>query len=296
MKPQPLIALLLVAHMMTGSSTAPGIGVVIATRELQVNGVVQTGRVDLAEGSQIRTGSAPATVNLNNGARIELASLSQGTIFENRLVLNDGAGQFAAPTDFAIEALALRIAPLSPNTSGRIVLHSGRKLELAALTGIWSVSNSDRVVIANLTPGTALEFQLPEKTNAASNADTAAKMTGCLQKKNGHYLLKDETTNVTAELQAVDSQSLEKEVRHHIQITGNRVAAATPVKGASQLIGVIDLKRLSKHCAFPAALLAGSGIATAAIIAGIVVGTGAVVGTIIAVGSNPPPAVSPTTR
>jgi hypothetical protein len=293
-KPQPLIALLLAAQMTLGI-TAPGIGVAIAGREFQVNGVVQSGRVDLADGTQIRTGGAPATVQLNNGARLELASRSQGKIFQNRLLLNEGAGQFSTPTDFAVEALSLRVVPLSPNASGRVVLHSVRKLELAALTGIWSVANSEGVIIANLAPGTALEFQLPEKTNPASNANTAAKMTGCLRKKDGHYLLKDETTNVTAELQAAEPQSLEKEVHHHIQIPGNRVAGATPVNGASQLIRVSELKRLSKHCAFPAALLAGGGIATAAIIAGIIVGTGAVVGTIIAVGSNPPPAVSPST-
>jgi hypothetical protein len=292
-KPQSLIALLLAAQMILGTSTAPGIGVAIAGREFQLNGVLQSGRVDLADGAQIRTGGAPATVNLTNGARIELASRSQGRIFQKRLLLTEGAGQFATPADFAIEAMSLRVAPLSPNASGRVVLRSVRKVELAALTGIWSVANSEGVIIAHLAPGTALEFQLPEKTNAASNTDTAAKMTGCLRKKDSHYLLKDGTTNVTVELQAADPRILEKEVHHQIQITGNRVAGATPVKGASQLIGVSELKLLSKHCAFPAALLAGGGIATAAVIAGIIIGTGAVVGTIIAVGGNPPPAVSP---
>lgn len=294
MKPQPLIALLLAAQMTLGV-TAPGIGVAIAGPEFQVNGVMQSGRVDLVDGAQIRTGLAPATVNLNNGARIELASRSQGSLFKNRLLLTKGAGQFATPTDFAIEALSLRVVPLTPNASGRVTLQGVKKLELAALAGIWSIANSEGVVIAKLAPGTALEFQLPEKTSPASNTDTAAKMTGCLQKKDGHYLLKDETTNVTAELQAAEPQRLEKEVHHHIQIAGNRIAGATPVKHATQLIGVSEVKRLSKHCAFPAALLAGSGIATAAVIAGIIVGTGAVVGTIIAVGSNPPPSVSPST-
>jgi high-affinity K+ transport system ATPase subunit B len=293
-KAQPLIALLVAAQMTLGV-TAPGIGVAIADREFQVNGIAQSGRVDVVDGAQIRTGLAPATVDLNNGARIELAARSQGRLFQNRLLLTEGAGQFATPTDFAIEALSLRVVPLTPNASGRVALHSLKKLELAALAGIWSVANSEGVVIAKLAPGTALEFQLPEKTNPASNTDTPAKMTGCLQKKDGHYLLKDETTNVTAELQAAEPQSLEKEVRHHIQIVGNRITGATPVKHATQLIGVSDVKRLSKHCAFPAALLAGGGIATAAVIAGIVIGTGAVVGTIIAVGSNPPPAVSPST-
>jgi hypothetical protein len=281
--------------MTLGTATAPGIGVAIAGREFQVNGVVQSGRVDLADGAQIRTGAAPATVNLTNGARIEIASRSQGRIFQKRLLLNEGAGQFATPADFVIEALSLRIAPLSSNASGRAVLLGPRKLELAALTGIWSVANNEGVIIAKLAPGTALDFQLPEKTNAPESVDTAANMKGCLRKKDGHYLLKDETTNVTAELQAADPQTLEKEVRHHVQIAGNRVTGATPVKGASQLIGVSEVKLLSKHCAFPAALLAGGGIATAAVIAGIIIGTGAVVGTIIAVGGNPPPAVSPTT-
>jgi hypothetical protein len=281
--------------MTLGTATAPGIGVVIAGQEFQLNGVLQSGRVDLADGAQIRTGAAPATVNLTNGARIEIASRSQGRIFQKRLLLNEGAGQFATPEDFAIEAISLRIAPLSPNASGRAVLLGPRRLELAALTGIWSVANNEGVIIANLAPGTALDFQLPEKTNTAENADTAANMKGCLRKKDGHYLLKDETTNITAELRAVDPQILEKELRHHVQIAGNRVAGATPVKGTSQMVDVREVKLLSKHCAFPAALLAGGGIATAAVIAGIIIGTGAVVGTIIAVGGNPPPAVSPTT-
>src|SRR6185369_2578641 len=140
-KAQPLIALLVAAQMTLGV-TAPGIGVAIAGREFRVNGVVQSGRVDLVDGAQIRTGLAPATVNLNNGARIELASRSQGSLFQNRLHLTEGAGQFATPTDFAIEALSLRVMPLTPNASGRVALHSVKKLELAALAGIWSVANS----------------------------------------------------------------------------------------------------------------------------------------------------------
>jgi hypothetical protein len=289
-----LIALLVAVHMTLGTAAAPAIGVVTATGEFRLNGTGVEGRANLADGADVDTGATAATLRLASGAQVDLALHSRSRVFRNRAILEGGASQFAAPSGFTLEARSLRVTPLSPNASGQAALAGSNHVQLAAVTGLWRVMNDRGVIVADMAPGTTLDLQLPEKAPDTSPDATASKMKGCLRKKDGHYLLKDETTNVTAELQAIDPKTLEDEVKHHIEIAGSMVAGTTPVKGATQLIQVSELKRLSKRCGFPGGMLAGTGIASAAVIAGIIIGTGAAIGTIVAVTSTPGTPVSPT--
>jgi len=274
--------------MTLGTAATPVIGTVISDGDFRLNGKAAQGRGSLFDGSEVRAGATPATIRLAEGAQLDLASGSQGRVFRDRVVLEQGAGQFAASPGYTLNALTLQVTPLFSRASGRVALLESNKVQLGVLTGLWRVANSNGVIVADITPGMAVDLQVPE-----DKLSNASKMKGCLRKKDGRYLLKDETTNVTVELQAADPKTLEDEVGHHIEITGNLLAGATPVKDATQLIQISELKRLSKRCGFPAGMLAGTGIASAAIIAGIIIGTGAAIGTIVAVTSNPSTPVSP---
>jgi hypothetical protein len=282
---QSFIALLVAVELAVVTVAAPAAGVVISNGEFRIDGSSVMRRATLAEGSRLQTGDAPATVQLANGAQAVLGSSAQSRIFHDRVILEQGATQVKASSGFSVEALSLRVAPFAPNSSSRLAVSASNQLDMAVLTGLWHVTNAKGIVVADLAPGTALTFQLPAENAPA----TATKMKGCLRKKDGHYLLKDETTNVTAELQAADPKTLEDEVHHHIEITGSLAAGVTPVKDATQLIQVAELKRLSKHCRFPGAWLPGK-----AVIAGILIGTGVATGVIVAVTGGPAPPLSPT--
>jgi hypothetical protein len=69
---------------------------------------------------------------------------------------------------------------------------------------------------------------------------------GTLRLVSGHYLLTDETTDVTAELAGA---GLSKEVGSRIEVTGAMDPTATPVTDASQFIQVSAVKHLGKGAA-----------------------------------------------
>lgn len=284
MSSQSFIALLAATQLTFVTVAEPTAGVVTANGEFRIDGSISRGRAPISEGSRLQVGAAPATVQLASGAQAVVGSGAESRVYRDRLILEKGASQFAASMGFSVEALSLRVSPFAPNSSGRLAVRASNKLELTVLTGLWRVTNAKGVVVANLVPGAALAFQLPPENAPA----TATKMKGCLRKKDGHYLLKDETTNVTAELQAADPKTLEDEVHHHIEIAGDLVTGATPVKDATQLIRVSELKRLSKHCQ-----LAGAWLGNKAVIAGILIGAGAATGVIVAVTGGTSPPLSP---
>ena len=274
---------LVLACQLIAESSAP-IGTASANGEFWLDGSRASGAGPLHEGTQVRAAATPITFKLANGVDAHLVANTEARILSNRMLLEKGRGQFVVRRDYEIQALGLRVIMVVPNSAVRIEVADSHKLEVAVLIGLSRVVNSGGIVLANITPGTSLEFNTEDNPPVPP-----AHMKGCLRKKDEHYFLKDETTNVTVELQADDQQILEKEVHHHIEIHGNTLAAATAAPGASQVIHVSELKRISKHCSLlPLILL------TTAVVAGVLVTRGSVPGTVIPVGSNPPPSISPT--
>ena len=63
--------------------------------------------------------------------------------------------------------------------------------------------------------------------------------------KAGHFLLTDETTNVTVELVG---PGLDRETGNRVEVSGSLDAAATPVTDASQFIRVTAVRRIGRNC------------------------------------------------
>jgi hypothetical protein len=140
------------------------------------------------------------------------------------------------------------------------------------------VMNAKGTVIANLTPGTALEFD-PQ----ASSQGEPWKLSGCLRAIPGHFMLTDDTTNVTVEAMGA---GLDKEAGNRVEIIGAMDPTGSPVSGASQVIRVSQLKRIGKGCPASAgkgAAAAGAGGAAAgSTIAGISTTTILIIGGVAA--------------
>src|SRR5712692_7023750 len=271
------VALLLASQLI--AETSVPIGTASANGEFWLDGSRASGASALHEGTQVRAAATPITLKLASGVDAHLVANSEARILSNRMLLEKGRGQFVVRRDYEIQALGLRVIMAVPNSAVRIEVADSHKLEVAVLTGLCRVVNAGGIVLANITPGTALEFNTEDTPPAKP-----ARMKGCLRKKDEHYFLKDEITNVTVELQADDRQILEKEVHHHIEIIGNILTAVTAAPGASQVIHVSELKRLSKHCSLLPLILLTTGTASA-VVAGIIVTRGSVPGKEVPVGS-----------
>ena len=240
----------MMALILTLPAASPVIGTVAAKGAFRLDNATVTGNATLFEGATVETRTADSRMELSSGAKVALATESKARMFGDHLVLEKGEGRLEKAENFKFEARGLTIQPETGNASGRILLGGGARVEVAALSGSFRVLNSHGLLVANVGAGRSLALE-------PQSSDTPSRLTGCLHKAAGHYLLTDETTNVTVE---VAGPGLEKEAGNRVEVTGAMDPTASPVTDASQFIRVSAIKRLGKGCsAKSGAAAAGAG-------------------------------------
>jgi O-antigen ligase len=244
------------AVVMAGSAGAaaasPVIGTVTATGSFRIDRSTVYGNATLFAGSLVETGTAITTLELSSGTVI-LGAFSEARVFPDHLSLEKGAGEIGyarglRATGFQIEGRGLMIQPVADSGSARVTLESGGRVSVAAFSGWFRALNGRGLLVAHVAPGSMLEF-------APEAPGTAARLTGCLVNRHGHFLITDETTNVVVE---VAGPGLQKEPGNRVEITGTMDPTTTPVAEASQFIRVTSVKRISKGCGNRSAAPAGS--------------------------------------
>jgi hypothetical protein len=236
---QMMISLILAGCLTLSQAGPAAIGTVVANGEFRVDSAPAHGNATIVDGATIQTGAARSEVRLNNGARMSLGAGTRGRIFRDRLFLEQGEGQIEAGLNYTVEARTLKILSDDGAAHGRIALAGDRKVQVAALKGAMRVTNAAGILVARVLPGVAMEFE-PQAAGAAA----PSRLSGCLQKKHGRYLLTDETTKVTV---ALEGAALPAEVGNRVEIVGMLDPSAKPAD-ASQLIKVSGVKRLAQGC------------------------------------------------
>jgi hypothetical protein len=236
------------------SGAVPVIGTVVAKGTFRLDNATVTGNATLFEGATIETNSAASRMELASGAKVLLSTESKARLYGDHMILEKGEGRLEKAEGFRLEARGLIIQPETGNASARVALAGGARVEVAALSGSFRVLNARGVLVANIGSGRSLALE-PQA------ADALSKLTGTLRHVNGHYLLTDETTNVTVELAG---PGLAKEVGSRVEVTGGMDPTATPVTDASQFIRVTAVTHLGKGAAGSSgAAAAGQGGAAA---------------------------------
>ncbi len=217
-----------------GSGT-PVIGKIVAQGAFRLDNAAVTGNATLFEGSTVESGTGAPAMEFQNGARVSLGAVSRGRFFGDHMVLERGQSRLEKAGGLRVVARGLTVQPETGNTTGRVELAGNTRVEVAAWTGSFRVLNASGMVVAKIPTGIVLAFE----PQAASGP---ARITGRLVNKGGHYLLTDETTNVTVE---VVGPGLAKLVGKRVEIIGSTDPAATPVSDASQVIRVDSITPLS---------------------------------------------------
>ena len=242
------LALYLAAEPGIAVAAMPAIGTMVTSGAFRLNHATVRSNATLFEGAMVETGPMPARMYLASGTRLELESGSVGRVFAGRLVLDRGAARIdtagtaaAGPgggiaTGYLVEAGGLTIQPDASTSTGRIVLSGAGRVEVAALTGSFRVLNSGSTLVAKIASGRALALE-------AQSAPGLARITGLLMKRDGHYLLTDETMSVTVELSGttITRPNLTNALGQRVVITGSARRDATPVSGATQMIEVAQV-------------------------------------------------------
>ncbi len=271
---QAMVALAIAVPAGTWAAS-PVIGTAMTNGSFRVDQATVRGNATLFEGSVLETATASSAVQLSNGTRLELSADSRGRLYGDRLILEKGQGELAESNQYRFEALGLWVEPVNSTSRGRIAV-GGNQVLVAALDGSFRIRNSAGQIVANLPAGTTLSFE-PQVADR-----NAARVTGCLETQEGHYVLTDEVTNLTVEL---GGAGLASEAGNRVEITGAMDPTATPVKQASQYIRVSQVRQLNKGCGNNGAIAAAAGAGGASAgggILGVSVTTVAVIGGVAA--------------
>ena len=248
----------------------------IANGDFTLDNQPVPGNATIFDGNTIETSENVSRVSLRTGTRVELAEASRGVFHRDYLKLEKGVTQIDTSKAYQIQALSFKIVPVEGTASARVSITGSESVRVASLSGTFRVSNREGVLVARLFPGRSLDF-FPQ---AESGAAAPTKITGCLTRSDGRYLLKDETANITTELRGED---LALRVGSQVEVLGTMKAAdGTPV------VDVLRVNLLAQSCwgdrpaaASPEkttvlgmtrghAVIAGVGIAAAAAIPAIV--------------------------
>lgn len=219
---------------------APGvIGTVTASGAFRLNGDTVRANGTLTEGAVLETAGGDSAVRLEGGARLFFRPDSRGKLFRDRVILEKGETRLENGHDLHLEALGLTIRPDRGISAGWIGLLGTDRVRVAALTGSFQVRNERGGLVAKIAAGSALEFEPLEPARAAMT-----RLTGILTQRNGHFLLTDQVTHVTAD---ITGQGLSGHVGQRVQVTGILNAGVSPAAGASQVIGATQVQTIAAN-------------------------------------------------
>lgn len=218
------------------------IGVAKAHGRFLVDSHPVAGNATLFEGNTLETAAASSELQLYSGVRMRLAPDSRGRVFGNRLELEKGSGELNGGAGYRIEARGLRILAGSPGAAGRVAITADYKVQAAALAGSLRVTTADGTVVALVRPAMALEFE----PQTVTGAQAPFEMSGCLERRAGHFVLRDPLTGVVEE---VRGSRLEGEVGNMVEVTATVIPGVKPVEGALEVIEITRLRRISRGCA-----------------------------------------------
>jgi hypothetical protein len=214
------------------------LGTVSARGNILVDNYKVLSNATLFDGTVVGTGQASAMLRLDNDARITMATESRGALHRDRLVLQLGEAEFAAPTSFQIEANGLHVAPSQPNSRAVVSMRAQNSVDVGALTGSFSVTNDQGVLLATLRTGQSISF------GAQADGDSSACTgTGTISSESGNYFITIASTGIKYELTAPNLGKLMGSlVGQTVAIKGNIVSGATPAGGVTAVIAVENFR------------------------------------------------------
>ncbi len=154
-------------------ATTPTIGVASAFGRFTVNSAQVSGNANLFDGSQIRTDKAASQLFLQNGASVLLATNTAATVYNNRLVLSEGAARIDNMSSLSVEAAGFRVVPDDVASQAAVRLNNGT-VEVASMSGAVKVFNKDGAMLTHIGAGTASAF----KPGGQSGASTSGGLGG----------------------------------------------------------------------------------------------------------------------
>jgi hypothetical protein len=236
-----LIALTLLTPVL-GICSSPEIGAATARGRFTVDHNTVVGSATIFDGTLIETARASSTVRLAAGARVDLASFSQGTAYKDRFVLGHGSARVEYGSGLRLEARNFFLSPSSKDAAA-IVLLAPNSVQVSVERGLVDVSTKGGNLLAHMTSGGTMSYAedtAGQDNPSKSQPEGYVQLTGTLQKIGDHYLLKDRASQITYELIGHVPAS---QVGATVTVTGNIVKDRKPVEGAEKVAEIDTSKK-----------------------------------------------------
>jgi hypothetical protein len=222
-----------IALACTGSMVlagTPAIGIITASGHFTLERSQVWGNSTLFEGALVETDAASSEVALRNGVKVQLGGASRARVWNNRIVLEKGAGQVAGPLSYEVDASGLKIRGVGENARLRVALNG--RTEVTAMNGSARVTDYAGVLLASIPAGRTMSFAAQEQAGAG-----ALMRTGCLVYKDGHFILQDENTQEVVEVHGnglpENGKDLRDNVGNRVEVTGAADGTRPVVSGAT---------------------------------------------------------------
>jgi hypothetical protein len=182
------VAAIVMCMMSYAAAGTVAIGTASSRGDMRVDSYTVNGDATLFDGSVVETGQVTADLHLNKGTEVTLATGSRGTLYTDRMVLQQGQTELTSSNSFKIEANGLRVSASSPNSRGMVTVKSGNTVEVAALNGSFGITNNHGVLVASVRPGQPLSFAIAAGApDLQLHADFDG--TGTVSTEGGNYFL-----------------------------------------------------------------------------------------------------------
>jgi hypothetical protein len=226
LKKLPVVAILLSMSSFAAAGTV-SIGTASARGDMRVDSYVVKGNATLFDGSVVETGQATADLRLDKGTQITMATSSRGTLYRDRLVLQQGETELAASSSFQLEADGLHVTPNQPSSRGVVSLKAGNTVEVAALSGSFGVTDDHGVLLAHVPSGHVAFFAMQE-----GEGPTEYSGVGTISYSSGHYYL----TDSAGEKYELTCKDYKRYVGKQVTLTGTVQAAVTATQDATSVV------------------------------------------------------------
>lgn len=206
-------------------ASSPTIGTISSSGRFQLDGAEIWNQSSIFDGVSVQTQKAASRLLLRNGTDLRLGAATQSRVYADRMILSSGALEGLLSSQFRVETGTLGLRVQGQNARAHIRVQDGEVL-VASLQGPVSVRGAQGILLASLAEGNSVRL------SASQGGTAGAKLTGVVRQKGSSYFLKDESTNVIAEIRGAD---VAKHVGKRVTVTG-QVDLATKAVGDAEYV------------------------------------------------------------
>lgn len=230
------------------SPVSSSIGMVMTTGNILVDGSQVPGSSAIFSGSRISSGERSSNIQFSDGTSAVMRPGATMTVYREHSVLQRGVAMQRGIDKHAVSAGELKISGTTPHAAVLIGVKDALHIEVAAQEGESEVRTSSGNLVARVEPGKPMSFTIKDAAGSPANG---AALYGVLQP---HYLLTDETTNVTYQLQG---ENLEPLVGTAVQVTGNVLGSSS--SAVPEVLAVSNITHLNPSVAMATGQDTGTG-------------------------------------